>query len=155
MQKLTRSNCITVTVKRIANFLCHPARAGLAQLHRTFSIIIPPFQGLAQQCNNHGIYAVGLHKSNMALALTYGGNERILLSGEKSGLKPIKIYTSSHGINAVVTASFPLFLFIVFLLSLQTEAAGTFDFNTNCKVAYEEIFSLRIEGGKKLLATEK
>ena len=46
------------------------------------------------------------------------------------------------------------YILLLLTISLQV-VAQTFDFNSRCQQAYEHIFSLRLEQGKRLLEEEK
>jgi tetratricopeptide (TPR) repeat protein len=46
-------------------------------------------------------------------------------------------------------------LFLPFVLSAQTQTVYSYDFNAECRKAYQEIIELRLNTGKKILETEK
>lgn len=66
-------------------------------------------------------------------------------------LKPTVIYMLHL---KTLKRSIPYFLFFIFFL-FSFKAAANFDFNTNCQKAYQNIFELKLNTARQLLASEK
>jgi len=71
----------------------------------------------------------------------------LVVSSKPFYMQPIRVLR--------LTCFSPVFIFLSLVLRSSPVQAKEFDFNERCKNAYAEIFSLRLEQGKKLLTEEK